>query len=106
MGLLDSVKGLFGGKKGAAADTGEQLKDIATKVDDQAAEDGDSGRCRRRCRREDTRRARQGRRRLVARALIVPRTISCGDVRGVCRIAIGHMEYGFAVDRVIEHLYD
>ena len=36
MGLLDSVKGLFGGKKGAASDTGEQLKDVATKVDDQA----------------------------------------------------------------------
>ena len=36
MGLLDSVKGLFGGKKSGAADTSEQLKDVATKVDDQA----------------------------------------------------------------------
>ncbi len=36
MGLLDSVKGLFGGKKSGAADTGDQLKDIATKADDQA----------------------------------------------------------------------
>ncbi len=37
MGLMDSIKGLFGGKKGAdSADTVDQLKDVATKVDDQA----------------------------------------------------------------------
>ena len=37
MGLMDSVKGLFGGKKGAdSADSVAQLKDVATKVDDQA----------------------------------------------------------------------
>ena len=37
MSLMDSIKGLFGGKKGAdSADTVAQLKDVATTVDDQA----------------------------------------------------------------------
>ena len=35
MGLLDSVKGMFKGKKGAA--TKEQAQKVAQKVDDQAA---------------------------------------------------------------------
>ena len=37
MGFMDSVKGLFGGKKDATGtDTVAELKDVATKVDDQA----------------------------------------------------------------------
>ena len=35
MGLLDSVKGMFTGKKGA--DTKAQVQKVAQKVDDQAA---------------------------------------------------------------------